>query len=358
MDTLKGFSDFFLVPDQNKNGSFKCYLLGDENDASSGKNFCLIPYKNPKGKKPEIFLFPVIKETEFDFSLYLSEYSKDDIKPIKLIPATPKNKYKENLAELKNHIQLGDIYEINYCIEFFAENVKIDPLTVFFKLNNLTKAPYASLLKINDEYIISASPELFLKKEGDRIYTKPIKGTAKRGPTAEEDEILKNQLYNSVKERTENVMAVDVARNDLSVIAKRGTVEVNKLYNIETFETVHQMVSTVSCELKDNIKFDEIIAATFPMASMTGAPKISAMKFIDEFENFDRNYYSGAMGLINKKNDFELAVNIRSIFYNEKTKRLSIAVGSAITHLCDPEKEYEECLLKANALLRALNATI
>jgi len=358
MGSLKGFSDFFLVPDQNKNGSFKCYLLGNENHPSSGKNFCLIPYKNPKGKKPEIFLLPVIKEIEIDLSENLSGSFKDDVNPIRFIPATSKNKYRENLAELKNHIQLGDIYEINYCIEFFAGNVNIDPLSVFLKLNELTKAPYASLLKINNEYIISASPELFLRKEAEQLFSKPIKGTAKRGQSAAEDEAFKNQLYNSVKERTENVMAVDVARNDLSVIAKRGTVKVNKLYNIETFETVHQMVSTVSCELKDNIKFDEIIVATFPMASMTGAPKISAMKFIDEFENFDRNYYSGAMGLIDEKSDFELAVNIRSIFYNEKTKRLSIAVGSAITHLCDPEKEYEECLLKANALLRALNATI
>ena len=153
-------------------------------------------------------------------------------------------------------------------------------------------------------------------------------------------------------------MAVDVARNDLSQVAKKGTVKVNKLYNIETFETVHQMVSTVSCELKENTSFEKIMDATFPMASMTGAPKLRAMQLIDEFEDFDRNFYSGAMGVIDENEDFTLAVNIRCIFYNQKTKRLSIAVGSAITHLCEPEKEYDECLLKANALLKALNARI
>jgi para-aminobenzoate synthetase component 1 len=229
---------------------------------------------------------------------------------------------------------------------------------VYLKLNELTLAPYSSLAKIGDDYIICASPELFLKRTGKELITKPIKGTAPRGKSKEEDERLKEELYTSKKERTENVMAVDVARNDLSVIASRGSVSVNKLYNIESYQTVHQMVSTVKCELKENISFQDIIQATFPMASMTGAPKISAMNLIDEYEGFERKYYSGAMGRVEENGDFEFCVIIRSIFYNQRTKRLSIAVGSAITHLCDPEKEYEECLLKANALLRALNATL
>ena len=279
-------------------------------------------------------------------------------KAILLHSKTSKEKYIQNLIALKQHIQQGNIYEINYCIEFFAEDVEMDPLSVFLKLNELSKAPYACLVKLNDDFIISASPELFLKKEGNLLSTKPIKGTAKRGQTKEEDEILKNNLYHNLKERTENVMAVDVARNDLSQLAKKGTVHVNKLYNIETFETVHQMVSTVSCELKENTSFEKIIEATFPMASMTGAPKLRAMQLIDEFEDFERKNYSGAMGIVDEKEDFTLAVNIRSIFYNQKTKRLSIAVGSAITYLCEPEKEYDECLLKAKALLKALNAGI
>ena len=239
-----------------------------------------------------------------------------------------------------------------------SEQINISPLNIFFKLNELTKAPYTALVKLNNDFIISASPELFLKKVGNKLSSKPIKGTIKRGITENEDDQLKNYLYNSIKERTENVMAVDVARNDLSIIAQRGSVNVNKLYNIESFETVHQMVSTVSCLIKPEISFHEIIDATFPMASMTGAPKLSAMTLIDEFENFERNYYSGAMGIIDSEGNYTLSVIIRSIFYNIKTQKLSIAVGGAITYLSDPEKEYEECLLKANALLKVLDAKI
>ena len=316
-------------------------------------SFVLLPYQNPQTQKPKPFFYEIIKKTNVE----VVEENKTN--PEFFLEAkTSKQKYIQNLIQLKEHIQQGNIYEINYCIEFFAENVAIDPLSVFMKLNALSKAPYASLVKLNDDFIISASPELFLKKEGNLLYTKPIKGTAKRGKNAEEDELLKTTLFTNIKERTENVMAVDVARNDLSQVAKKGSVHVNKLYNIETFETVHQMVSTVSCELKGNTSFETIIDATFPMASMTGAPKISAMQLIDKFENFDRNFYSGAMGVVDENEDFTLAVNIRSIFYNQKTKRLSIAVGSAITYLCEPEKEYDECLLKAGALLKALGAKI
>ncbi|MDP1799716.1 MAG: anthranilate synthase component I family protein [Bacteroidota bacterium] len=316
-------------------------------------SFVLLPYLNPQIRKPQPLFYEMLKKTEIE----LPETNAQQ-KPIILNSKTSKEKYIQNLIDLKEHIQQGNIYEINYCIEFFADDVEIDPLSVFIKLNGISKAPYASLVKLDDEFIISASPELFLKKEDNMLYTKPIKGTAKRGQTKEEDETLKNNLYNNLKERTENVMAVDVARNDLSQVAKKGTVHVNKLYNIETFETVHQMVSTVSCELKENTSFENIIEATFPMASMTGAPKLRAMQLIDEFEDFERKNYSGAMGIIDEKENYTLAVNIRSIFYNQKTKRLSIAVGSAITYLCEPEKEYDECLLKANALLAALNASI
>ncbi len=332
--------------------SFDIYGLSAIKDFAIN-SFVLLPYQNPQIKKPKSYFYKIIEKTKAELPAVLPQQ-----KIILLQPGTTKEKYIQNLVVLKKHIQLGNIYEINYCIEFFAEDVEIDALAAFLKLNALSKAPYACLVKLNDDYIISASPELFLKKEGDLLYTKPIKGTAKRGETKEEDEALKNTLYNNLKERTENVMAVDVARNDLSQLAKKGTVHVNKLYTIESFETVHQMVSTVSCELKEDITFEKIIDATFPMASMTGAPKLRAMQLISEFEDFERKNYSGAMGIIDEKEDFTLAVNIRSIFYNQKTKRLSIAVGSAITYLCEPEKEYDECLLKADALLKALNATI
>ncbi len=349
---FNNLDSFLFSPNPEKKGSFSIYELLPAKDLKAN-SFVLMPYQNPQVKKPQPLFYKILKKTE----IKLSENNAQQ-KPIILQSKTSKEKYIQNLIALKDHIQKGNIYEINYCIEFFAEDVEIDPASVFMKLNEISKAPYASLVKLNDDFIISASPELFLKKEGNLLYTKPIKGTAKRGNTKEEDEILKNNLYNNLKERTENVMAVDVARNDLSQVAKKGSVNVNKLYNIETFETVHQMVSTVSCEVKENTTFEKIIEATFPMASMTGAPKLRAMQLIDEFEGFERNNYSGAMGIIDEKENYTLAVNIRSIFYNQKTKHLSIAVGSAITYLCEPEKEYDECLLKAKALLEALNAGI
>ncbi len=307
-------------------------------------------------KFPNICFFEAKKQIGFKNLNEIISYENYSSPDLKIIAKTSKAEYIQNVKKLKDHIQKGDIYEINYCITFEAKNVKINPVAIYKKLNAISKAPYSALIKLDDKYIISASPELFLSKHGNKLSTKPIKGTAKRGSTVEEDEILKTELFNSIKERTENVMIVDVARNDLSRIAKKGTVKVEKLYDIETYEQVHQMVSTVSCELKDNISFDEIIKATFPMASMTGAPKIKAMLLIDEFETNARGPYSGCMGYIKENGDFDLSVLIRSIFYNETENYLSFSVGSAITALCDPEKEYEECLLKAEAMKKVLES--
>lgn len=332
------------------------YVLSDSSEDYSLNSVVVIPYQNPAVQKPKP-LFYKIQETirqEISPLMLFTEIES----PVWLKSRTPKENYLKKIKGLKEHIQQGNIYELNYCIEFYAEGVHLDPLNTFLKLHELAKAPYSQLLKLGDNYIISASPELFLKKKGNQLITKPIKGTVKRGETFEEDEAFKNTLHNDIKERTENVMAVDVARNDLSVFAEKGSVRVNKLYNIETFETVHQMVSTISCNIKEGTSFEKIIDSTFPMASMTGAPKTRAMQLIDEFEDFKRGYYSGTSGFIDEKGDFTLSVTIRSVFYNKKTKRLSIAVGGAITYLSDPEKEYEECLLKAKAILKILNAKI
>jgi len=269
-------------------------------------------------------------------------------------PTVTKQEYLKNVAVLKQHIQLGDIYEINYCITFEAHDVTIDPMALYQKLNAISNAPYSALAKFENRYIVSSSPELFLSKKGNTVITKPIKGTAKRGLTPEEDEIIKQTLKSNLKERTENVMIVDVARNDLSRIAAKGSVTVEKLCEIESYSQVHQMVSTVSCELKENTSFKAIIDATFPMASMTGAPKHRAMQLIDDYEIYNRGPYSGALGYIEANGDFNLNVLIRSIFYDEEKQYLSFTVGSAITAMCNPEEEYEECLLKAYAMIKAL----
>lgn len=343
-------NNYVLIPKHEDRATL--YELGEEKKQES-ESFVIIPYKNPRTKTPAARFYPVKNKSEILLPPLTIPSSSIELKS-----RTGKHRYIETVKKLKQHIQRGNIYEINYCMEFFSEKADIDPLNAFVKLNELARAPYAMLFKYGNEFIISASPELFLKKEGNRISSKPIKGTIKRGNDKAEDEALKDYLHHSHKERTENVMAVDVARNDLSRFAEKGTVQVNKLYNIETFETVHQMVSTVSCDLAPGTRFEDIVQATFPMASMTGAPKQKAMDLIDEFEDFERENYSGAMGFMAADGDFTLSVIIRSIFYNQDSKHLSIAVGGAITYLSEPEKEYEECLLKANALLKALNARI
>jgi para-aminobenzoate synthetase component 1 len=347
-------ANFVYVPDSTSsvNGTLHELL---PSETFSENSFIVVPYQNPQVKKISPRFFKIKNRLKIKGTF---PSGKIENSFIQLTSKTSKKDYIKKVTELKQHIQQGNIYEINYCIQFYAENVDLDPLTIFEKLHLLAKAPYSMLVKMGNDFIISASPELFLKKEGNLILTKPIKGTTKRGKNSEEDDQLKYNLEHSLKERTENVMAVDVSRNDLSVFAERGSVKVNKLYNIETFETVHQMVSTVSCEIRNNVTFSNILDATFPMASMTGAPKLRAMQLIDKFEDFERNYYSGTMGLVNEKGDFILSVLIRSIFYNQQTKKLSFSVGGAITYLCDPEQEYEECLLKASALIKVLNATI
>jgi para-aminobenzoate synthetase component I len=353
--SFQGFKNCFLnLPTEKSPGLL--FLLADDPSGYDINSFVIIPYGNPVKKTVTPLFYKLQGVIRQDVSPLMQFTELES--PIQLKSRTPKETYIKNVVALKEQIQQGNIYEINYCMEFYSDGAHTDPMNVFLKLNEVSKAPYAQLIKLGDEYIISASPELFIEKTGSTLITKPIKGTVRRGRTHEEDEDLKIGLQNDIKERTENVMAVDVARNDLSMFAEKGTVKVNKLYNIETFKTVHQMVSTISCTIKKDTSFEKIITSTFPMASMTGAPKQKAMDFIDAFENFDRHFYSGATGTIDEKGDYSLSVTIRSIFYNIKTKRLSIAVGGAITYLSDPEKEYEECLLKASALLKVLNAKI
>lgn len=354
----------YLITSGNKHPmGFKeaFYVLDKDSDTYSPNSVVLINYSHKehllKNTASDIHYYKVLEKKDGDLS-QLSNSTPDSSSPIKLKTCTTKTEYIKRVQKLKQHIQLGDIYEINFCVQFEATDVVIDPVNVFKKLNELAEAPYAAMAKLGDTYIISASPELFLSKTDHTLITKPIKGTAKRSANKLDDDILKNQLHLSLKERTENVMIVDVARNDLSVIAERASVTVPKLYAIETYKTVHQMVSTVQCKVKPNIGFDHIIAATFPMPSMMGAPKIRAMELIDETEQFKRKEYSGALGYIDSNGDFDLSVLIRTIVYDQKTKRLSFAVGSAITHLCDAEAEYEECLLKANALIKAINGFI
>ena len=265
-----------------------------------------------------------------------------------------KEEYIERVTNIKKHIQLGDIYEMNYCQEFFSQDAKINPGNIYLKLNELSPMPFSVFSKFNSHYIISASPERYLAKRENKIISQPIKGTARRGDDYESDSKTKHQLLLDPKERSENVMIVDLVRNDLSRTATKNSVNVEELFAIKTYKQLHQMVSTVTSMIDSNTNFSEVIKTTFPMGSMTGAPKIRAMELIEESEKTKRGMYSGSVGYISPDGDADFNVIIRSILFNENNKYLSFMVGSAITIGSDPEKEYEECLLKASAMMKVL----
>jgi para-aminobenzoate synthetase component 1 len=271
-------------------------------------------------------------------------------------PQISKDLYLKKVNGLKEHIQRGDIYEVNYCQEYIAQNIEKEHINdCYTNLNDITKAPFSSYFRFGDFEVFCGSPERFIKREAELLTAQPIKGTAKRGQNKKDDLLLINTLKNDPKERAENIMIVDLMRNDLSKIAAKGTVNVDELCEVYTYKTVHQMVSKVSCKLKEKQSFSDILKATFPMGSMTGAPKIRAMQLIEEFEDFKRGLYSGSIGYISPNGDFDLNVVIRTLVYNARLKTLSCGVGSAITIKSDAEKEYEECGIKVQKILDGIS---
>ena len=267
-----------------------------------------------------------------------------------------KSEYIDKVNQIKQHIQRGDVYELNYCQEFYAENTRINPLEIYKKLIDISPTPFSAFYRSNNHYLLCASPERFLKKEGKKLLSQPIKGTIKRGATPEEDLHFKEMLKNSEKEQSENVMVVDMVRNDLSKTAAKKSVKVEELFGIYPFNQVFQMISTVSSELHENYDGIDAIAAAFPMASMTGTPKVKALELIEQFEKTKRGLYSGAVGYFTPQGDFDFNVVIRSIQYHAEKKYLSYMVGSAITINSNAEHEYEECLLKAEAIVNVLTS--
>lgn len=265
-----------------------------------------------------------------------------------------KQDYLATVERIKQHIHRGDIFEMNFCQEFFVENAALNPTALFHDLNDLAQTPFAAFYKLNDVYIMCASPERFLKKTGQKLISQPIKGTSKRGNTEGSDVDLKNALRDDPKNRSENVMIVDLVRNDLGKISETGTVEVTELFGIYSFPTVHQMISTVESQLKKDVPFSEALRQTFPMGSMTGAPKVRAMQLIEQYERTRRGLYSGAIGYITPDGDFDFNVVIRSILYNSTQKYASFQVGGAIIAESDAEKEYAECHVKAANMRRVL----
>jgi para-aminobenzoate synthetase component 1 len=286
--------------------------------------------------------------------------------PKKNIPQThkistnfSKSYYLNTVEKIKQHIIEGDVYELNFCMGFFIENIEINPLETYLKLKQVSPMPFSAFLKLKDRYVLCASPERFLKKEGIKIISQPIKGTIRRGKDENEDDILKKELRNSEKELAENMMIVDLVRNDLARTAKTGSIKATELFGIYTFPQVHQMISTIEAAMnvENNAQTEqgrreaiEFIKNAFPMGSMTGAPKIKAMELIENYEKSKRGVFSGTIGYINPVGDFDFNVVIRSIFYNSSKNYLGFQAGSAITYDSIAEQEYEECLLKTKAI--------
>ncbi len=339
-----------------------------ENLSSSnfdGLNFSDLFFFQPKRlifiKKNKVefqYLKVIADEIDADFKTinnYKDNLQFKNIKSeINIKQKIQKSEYLQKVKKLIEHIKKGNLYEANFCKEFYSENSCIDPVVAYKQLNKISKTPFASFLKIDDKYVLCASPERFIRKEKSKVISQPIKGTTKRLINNIDDAILASNLIRDEKERAENIMTVDLVRNDLSKNSMRGKVKVEELCRLYSFEHVHQLVSTVVSKIKKNTHPVDIIKNCFPMGSMTGTPKISAMKILETLENTKRGLYSGTIGYFTPNNNFDFNVVIRSILYNAKNKYISYSAGGAITAKSNPEKEYEECFLKAKAMKKTL----
>jgi para-aminobenzoate synthetase component 1 len=350
---------------------YLAYDLKNDVENLSSKNFDGLGFPDLYFFQPKKLFFFKDNQVEIQYLKMVDDEIKDDLETIPKYEEDPcddlkndikiklrihKDEYFEKVDKMLAHIHRGDIYEANFCQEFYAEDTTINPLETYNKLNAISNPPFATFLKCDDKYLLSASPERYLKKDHQKIISQPIKGTAKRSDNLEEDEQLKSMLLKDEKERSENIMIVDLVRNDLSKTAIKGSVKVEELCKIYTFDQVHHMISTIASKVETSTHPVDIIKSTFPMGSMTGAPKISAMKIIENLEETKRGIYSGSVGYFSPEDNFDFNVVIRSIVYNEAKQYISYSVGGAITSKSNPLHEYEECLVKAKAMREVLES--
>ncbi len=370
---ISGFSSLKTFTDNTKDWlfGFFSYDLKNETEALGSDNydglgFPDIHFFQPKylitlkdnqltlgfypGDNPENEALEIIKKINAGNTIYKDAAGTGDIHA-----RISKASYIDKVEKIKEHIRRGDIFQLNFCQEFYSTPVEISPVQLFQKLRSISPTPFSCFYKLHNLYALSASPERFIKKEGQKILSQPMKGTIKRGKTEKDDVKNINELLHDSKELAENTMIVDLVRNDLARTAVKGSVHVEELYKIYTYPQVHQMVSTITASVKDGVHPVDIIKNAFPMGSMTGAPKVKAMELIEKYESTRRGLYSGAIGYITPEQDFDFNVVIRTILYNETKKYLSFSVGGAITSYSIPEKEYEECMIKASAMQKALN---
>ncbi|MEY3343867.1 MAG: Aminodeoxychorismate synthase component 1 [Bacteroidota bacterium] len=262
--------------------------------------------------------------------------------------------YRLAFEKTMSHIKRGDTYELTLCQQAELGFDDCDPISLHEKFSSISPNPFSVIYKSEGKAVVCTSPERFLQCDHERLLSQPMKGTAKRSSNEEEDLKLKNELANSRKERSENVMIVDLVRNDLSKVAQKNSVKVEELFGVHTFPKSHQMISTVTCKLKTGMDFTDIIQAAFPMGSMTGAPKVSSMKIIDQVEDFRRGMFSGSIGFMAPGCYFDMNVVIRTILLDLENKRAALTAGGAITFGSAVESEWEECLTKLRPQLEAV----
>ena len=276
-----------------------------------------------------------------------------DLKELSRVNPIVKEDYLSQINQIKELIRDGEVYELNYTIEHQYRYQEFDPLAFHLDLIESSPVPMASYFKFGHKELSGASMERFLAKDQHQLVSQPIKGTIRKGKNEDEDRELISALHQSVKDRAENVMIVDLVRNDLAKVCAAGSVKVNELFGIYSYLQLHQMISTVTGTLNTQ-KLENIIRASFPMGSMTGAPKIAAMKHIEALENYKRGWYSGALGYVDPLGDFDFNVVIRSLICDSEEHKISYSAGGAITIDSIPENEYLECLLKTQAIEKIL----
>ncbi|MFO8001531.1 MAG: anthranilate synthase component I family protein [Marinilabilia sp.] len=351
-------------------GYFSYDLKNDIEPGLNSKNKELIGFQHLRFFRPRYILrksgenwhlgYDTRHDTPRSCNSFLSDLRnlyvpRQELPDLDFKPGVTRRNYRETVEKLKDHIRRGDIYEVNYCMDYYAREVFVNPALVFEELLDVAPMPFSALVRDKDAFLMGASPERYLRKRGARIISQPMKGTVKRNSDSGEDFRLMKQLAESDKERAENIMIADLVRNDLSRTAARGTVKVDDLCSVFPYPGVYQMISTISAQMHSDARWLDPVRSSFPMGSMTGAPKYSAMQLIDRYEKTARGLYSGSVGYVTPEMDFDFNVVIRSFLYNQRSGYLSYTVGSAITDACDPSAEYDECILKAQALRSVFN---
>ena len=322
---------------------YDCYIIEDRHERRT--------YLIANGITREAAKLLDEMETRINGKPVYMQKESDTEYPIEVQPNFAKDEYKQAVDRMIRYIIEGDIYIVNMTQQLTVKSDKV-PLDVFYDLRENNPSPFGGYFDYGDFQIVCASPERFLKMQKGHVNTRPIKGTRKRGETPEEDMLMRTELENSEKDKSELLMIVDLERNDLNRVCRPGSVKVTELFTVEEYATVFHLVSDIEGDLEESKNVMDLLEAAFPGGSITGAPKYRAMEIIDEMENNKRNLYTGSIGYLTLDGDCDFNIVIRTALH--KDGKYYLGVGGGITAESDLEFEYEETLQKAKAVLQAM----